>query len=80
MVNNITTKHLKKTNMEKTVMQKHLEWLKGRMVVSLQMESQLLEEEKQQITNAIIYANNMPLMASSKMLAEGYYNNTFKQD
>ena len=36
----------------KTVMQKHLEWLKGRMVVSPQIESQLLEKEKQQIIDA----------------------------
>ena len=70
---------LKNTTMEKTVMQKHLEWLKGRMVVSPQMESQLLEEEKKQI---IDFADNygFDICAYDYQRAERYYNETFKQD
>lgn len=68
--------------MEKTAMQKHLEWLKGRMVVSPQMESQLLEEEKQQIIDAYFecWKANMPDGFECKLSAKEYYNQTFKQD
>jgi hypothetical protein len=33
----------------KTAMQKHLEWLKARMTVTLEMERTLLDEEKEQL-------------------------------
>ena len=67
--------------MEKTAMQKHLEWLKGRMVVSPQMESQLLEEEKQQIIEAYIRKlaiEDGVFTAIGKAIE--YYNQKFKQD
>jgi hypothetical protein len=61
---------------EMTAMQKHLEWLKGRMVVSPQMEKQLLEEEKQQIVDAF---DGFPLSTRNSQNGEEYYNETYKQ-
>jgi hypothetical protein len=61
----------------KTVMQKHLEWLKERIVVSPQMESQLLEEEKQQIMDAHLTGLIHPLEMEATKQAEQYYNETF---
>jgi hypothetical protein len=62
---------------EMTAMQKHLDWLKGRMIVSPQMENQLLEEEKQQIIDAYIdgYCADENNVDSQK-----YYNQIYKQD
>ena len=37
-----------------------------------------LEKEKQQIIDAIKYANNEPLMVDSEMLGNAYYENNFK--
>lgn len=60
----------------KTAMQQHLEWLKGRMVVTPQMEDILLHEEKLQILNGY----------DAGLIQQGhsvdYYNqtyNTYKQ-
>lgn len=63
-------------------MQKHLEWLKGRMVVSPQMESQLLEEEKEQIIIAYLNGYDSDCMSheSTIVYANDYYNKKFKQD
>ena len=61
----------------KTAMQKHLEWLKARMVVTPQMEDILLLEEKLQILNAY----DAGLMEQEHSV--DYYNqtyNTYKQD
>jgi hypothetical protein len=70
--------------MGKTAMQKHLEWLKGRMVVSPQMESQLLEEEKQQILKSFIEGRDKRVDYFNPngytLEEENYYNRTFKQD
>jgi hypothetical protein len=63
--------------MEKTAMQKHLEWLKGRMVVSPQMEKQLLEEERQQIVDAF---DGFPLSTRNSQNGEEYYTETYKQN
>jgi hypothetical protein len=65
---------------EMTAMQKHLEWLKGRMVVSPQMESQLLEEEKQQIIDAYETAMETDIYNEPLKVGKQYYNETFKQD
>ena len=61
-------------DIKQTAMQKHLEWLKGRMVISHKMEKQLLEEEKQQIIDAYKYDNHYTLEH-----AEQYYNETFNR-
>lgn len=37
----------------KTAMQKHLEWLKGRITVTPEMERTLLDEEKEQLISEI---------------------------
>ena len=61
----------------KTAMQQHLEWLKGRMTVTPQMEDILLHEEKLQILNAY----DAGLMEQEHSV--DYYNqtyNTYKQD
>ena len=63
--------------MEKTVMQKHLDWLKGIMVVSPQMESQLLEEEKKQ--HGKTWDDGLD-DDSKYSTFEQYYSKTFKQD
>jgi hypothetical protein len=63
---------------KQTAMQKHLEWLKGRMIVSLEMEKQLLEEEKQQI----IWAHGIQMEGVNNhkcVTGEQYYNQTYKQ-
>ena len=36
--------------------------------------------EKEQIISSVIYGNTKPSMVSSKILAEQYYNETFKSD
>lgn len=38
---------------------------------------QAKEMERQQIIEAVIHGNEKPLMASPKMLAENYYNETY---
>jgi hypothetical protein len=65
---------------KQTAMQKHLEWLKGRMVVSPQMESQLLEEEKQQIIDAYETAMETDIYNEPLKVGKQYYNETYKQD
>ena len=62
----------------KTAMQKHLEWLKTRIVVTGQMEHELLEQEKQQIIDA--YIDRIKDTYQNITEAEQYYNQTFKQD
>jgi hypothetical protein len=59
----------------KTAMQQHLEWLKARMVVTEQMEQELLEQEKEQIIKA-----RTDIYTTGNLSAEQYYNQTFKQD
>lgn len=56
-------------------MQQHLEWLKARMVVTEQMEQELLEQEKEQIIKA-----RTDIYTTGNLSAEQYYNQTFKQD
>lgn len=56
-----------------TVMKKHLEWLKNRIIVTPQMEKELLEMEKQQIIKAI-----QDRYVTGNLSAEQYYNNTFR--
>lgn len=65
--------------MEKTAMQKHLEWLKGRMVITPQMESQLLEEEKQQIIDAYETAMETDIYNEPLKVGKEYYNQTFNK-
>ena len=60
----------------KTVMQEHLEWLKGRMYVSPQIENELLEREKQQVIEALMQVD-CDLKRSS---AIKYYNEIFNQE
>ncbi len=63
----------------KTAMQQHLEWLKARMVVTEQMEQELLELEKRQIVNA--HGIQMKGVNNHKCITgEQYYNETFKKD
>jgi hypothetical protein len=57
-----------------TIMQKHLEWLKARMVIT-KMEIQLLEEEKQQIIDAF---DGFPLSTRNSQNGEEYYTETYK--
>ena len=59
----------------KTAMQQHLQWLKARMVVTEQMEQELLEQEKEQIIKA-----RTDIYTTGNLSAEQYYNQTFKQD
>jgi hypothetical protein len=63
-----------------TAMQKHIEWLKGRMIVSPQMEKQLLEEEKQQIIDAYETAMETDIYNEPLKVGKQYYNQTYKQD
>jgi hypothetical protein len=63
-----------------TAMQKHLEWLKGRMIVSPQMEKQLLEEEKKQIIDAYETAMETDIYNEPLKVGKQYYNETYKQD
>ena len=56
----------------KTAMQQHLEWLKARMVVTEQMEQELLDHEEQHIVEAY----NAGLMEQGNSV--DYYNKTFK--
>lgn len=63
--------------MIETAMMRHIEWLKGRMVVTPQMEDILLHEEKLQI----LIAYDAGLMQQGHSV--DYYNqtyNTYKQD
>jgi hypothetical protein len=66
-----------------TTMKNHLEWLKGRMVVTEQMEEELLEQEKRQIIDAYSQGLNdwriadMSIKTINKV-SEQYYNETFK--
>jgi hypothetical protein len=61
----------------KTAMQQHLEWLKARMIVTEQMEKELLEQEKHQIINA--HGIQMTGVNNHKCVTgEEYYNKTFK--
>jgi len=71
---------LKNNTMERTAMQKHLEWLKGRMIVSPEMEKQLLEEEEQQIIDAYETAMETDIYNEPLKVGKQYYNETFKQD
>ncbi len=64
----------------KTQMQKHLEWLKSRIVVTPQMEQELLEQEKEQILCAFSEGLNFPkdkailYTFNKSLIAENYYN------
>jgi hypothetical protein len=66
-----------------TTMKNHLEWLKGRMVVTEQMEEELLEQEKRQIIDSYSQGLNdwittdMSIKTINKV-SEQYYNETFK--
>jgi hypothetical protein len=60
----------------KTAMQQHLEWLKSRIVVTEQMEQELLEQEKEQIIEVLMQVD-CDLKRSS---ATKYFNEIFKQD
>ena len=64
----------------RTAMQDHIEWLKDRMVVSKQMEKELLKNEKQQIIDAYITSmrNERDLLTIKS--AEDYYKETYNQD
>jgi len=55
-----------------------LQWLKDKIEDEISLEYS--EKEKQQIVDAVIHGNNMPLMANPKLLSEEYYNQTYKQD
>ena len=59
-----------------TVMQKHLEWLKRRIIISKEMEESLLAEEKQQIIEVLMQVD-CDLKRSS---ATKYFNEIFTQD
>jgi len=65
-----------------TAMQRHLEWLKTRIVVTEEMEHNLLEFEKQQIMDA--YAAGVEeeyrcqLIDDEIKTSEQYYEETFK--
>jgi hypothetical protein len=60
----------------KTVMQQHLEWLKARIIVTEQMEQELLEQERQQIIDTLMQVD-CDLKRSS---AVKYYNEIFNQN
>ena len=68
----------------KTAMQQHLEWLKARIVVTPQMEKELLEMEKEQIIYAFCAGLNFPkdkailYTFNKSLIAENYYCNTFR--
>jgi len=69
----------------KTAMQQHLEWLKARMVVTEQMEQELLDQEMSQLLDAYKQGiedwNVGDLSGNTKnKSAARYYNETFKQD
>jgi hypothetical protein len=71
--------------MTKTAMQQHLEWLKARIVVTEQMEQELLELEKEQIVNAYWQGTkdwSIDYFSTSTLnkVSEKYYNETFKID
>jgi hypothetical protein len=67
----------------KTVMQQHLEWLKSRIVVTEQMEQELLEQEKEQILCAFYEGLNFPkdkailYTFNKSLIAENYYNENY---
>lgn len=58
----------------KTPMQEHLEWLKARMVVTDEMEKELLEKEKKAITDAYMADSRI----NTEQKAENYYTKTYK--
>jgi len=64
----------------RTAMQDHIEWLKARMVVSKQMEKELLKKEKQQIIDAYITSMRNERNLLTIKSAENYYNDTYKQE
>lgn len=41
-----------------TAMQKHLKWLKSRMVITPQMEQELIEQEKMQLCKMYVQGRN----------------------
>ena len=64
----------------KTVMESHLEWLKGRMYITPQMEKALIEEEKEQMKDAALFdcterPNFRQLFVDG---FEKYYNKKYK--
>jgi len=71
-----------------TPMMEHLEWLKARMVVTKQMEKELLEKERQMVVDAALFAYRDSHIVPGKISqidlkemgkdAEQYYNETFK--
>ena len=64
----------------RTAMQYHIEWLKARMVVSRQMEKELLKKEKQQIIDAYITSMRNERNLLTIKSAENYYKDTYKQE
>jgi hypothetical protein len=60
----------------KTAMQQHLEWLKARMVVTEQMEQELLDQEMSQLLDAWEDGHDSFSSRNGKL----YYNETFKKD
>jgi len=65
----------------KTAMQQHLEWLKARMVVTEQMEQELLELEKEQLCKIYVQGrNDNHLDYYPEKHARETYNEFFKQD
>ena len=65
----------------KTVMESHLEWLKGRMYISPQMEKALIEEEKMQLCKMYVQGrNDNHLDYYPEKHAKETYDEFFKQD
>ena len=59
----------------KTPMQEHLEWLKPRMVVTEQMEKELLEKERQMVIEAFHQGLVQP--EDSQISANDYFELTY---
>lgn len=65
----------KQTRLMKTAMQQHLEWLKGRMYISPQMEKALIDQEMSQLLDAWEDGHDSFSSRNGKL----YYNETFKR-
>jgi hypothetical protein len=61
----------------KTAMTRHIEWLKSRMVVTPQIEKELLEQERIQIIDASATAYEDMFGANGNEYGENYYNKKF---
>ncbi len=58
-------------------MTRHIEWLKSRMVVTPQIEKELLEQERIQIIDASATAYEDMFGANGNEYGENYYNKKF---